>query len=69
MKIYAISEKVKECYGHGDYGIELQIRQVDAYSGAGKFRPLFLTKVGAYKYLANCPYPDNLVIVELETQP
>ena len=66
MKIYAIATKSRECYGHGDFGSELKICQIDVYVGQGKFQPVFDNKKIAEDYLKNDEWPSNKVVVELD---
>ena len=50
MKVYALATKTNECYGHGDYGEEWKIEQVDNYHKEGKWNPVFLSKADAQKF-------------------
>jgi hypothetical protein len=68
MKIYAIATEITECYGQGSYGVELAIRQEDAYSGNAHFLPLFYTEEQAQEYLDAIQFKENKKIIALEVQ-
>ena len=65
MKIYGIAIVSHECYGHGDFGDETQIRRLGAY-GSGKFPPFFLKREDAEKYLKSVDSFDRRTIVEVD---
>jgi hypothetical protein len=63
MTIYTIGTYKRECYGHGDYGIELTIRQ----NGKNEtFHPVFKSKEAAKDYLDTIEYNSEMAIVPLE---
>ena len=64
--IYAIATRTRECYGHGDYGHELKIEQVDSYHKIGSWRPVFTTRSAAQHYLDGLTWKANKQVVELE---
>jgi hypothetical protein len=63
-KIFALANKVSQCYGHGDYGEELMIRNQGFY-GIDGFPPTFATRELAEEFLSIRVH-DNLQIVEIE---
>ena len=63
--IYALGTNKRECYGHGDYGNEVSIRQFGGYSDSA-FYPTFATRQLAQEYLDQIPYHGDMVIVPLE---
>lgn len=65
MKYYAIAKKTSVTYGHGDFGEELSICQVNPYVGKKDFHPLFENKEDAEDYLSKLKSNTFLVVVEL----
>jgi hypothetical protein len=66
MKGYIIATEVSECYGHGDYGKELAMKQENAYHTKGTFPPIFLKKDSAAEYLSSLQWKLDKTIEEVE---
>ena len=66
MKGYALVTKVSECYGHGDYGEELAMKQKNAYAGELDFPPVFLNKEKADEYLKDFQFNWNMQVAEID---
>lgn len=66
MKIYTIGIERSECYGHGDYGMEVKIAGMGSY-GIDGFPPCFKTSMeaGAYLESNNDKFCGKTRIVEL----
>ena len=67
-KVYAIATQEFICYGHGDYGKELKICQVDAYHKLGTFPPIFKDKSKAESYLDKLKWSSEKKVVELNLE-
>lgn len=66
MKGYIIATETDECYGHGDYGKELAMKQENAYYTKGVFPPIFLKKESAEKYLNSLEWKHGKTVEEVE---
>ncbi len=72
MKVYTIAIESNECYGHGDYEVELRIVRMSQNYGSSNFPPLFTTCIAAEEWLKktnNLFYPTRIVELELLESP
>ena len=65
MKLYTVGTKKKVTYGHGSYGDEIHIYQIDPYSGDTSFHPLFKTRDDCIDYIKKLKYRYDYIPVEL----
>lgn len=66
MKGYIIATETNECYGQGDYGNELSMKQENAYHTKGVFPPVFLKRESAEKYLKSLKWRHGKTVEEVE---
>lgn len=66
MQVFAIAKKEHMTYGHGDFGVEYVIPQLDAYIGKPHFAPVFRDRIKAEEYLKTCQDLLGGLIVPLE---
>jgi len=68
MKGYIIATTTDECYGHGDFGTELSMRQEGIYDETRHFPPVFLKRESADKYLLDDDSSYTKSVVEIDIQ-
>jgi hypothetical protein len=70
MNFYTIATKSSECYGHGDYGEELSVRQEGSHRDYrfNKFPPLFKSFESAQGYLEGLDFRHRKMVVTLSVK-